>query len=811
MKTIKKIWKKFKKYTTNQYVKANFRFAKYYENTSVKDNIIIFQSYDGSSLSGNPYYILKEMSKTPQKYSGFEIYVACNSKSFNTINNIIKNENLLNAKTVLVHSKEYCKILTQAKYLINNSTFSTYFIKKSEQIYINTWHGTPLKAMGREIIDSPFELGNTQRNFMMADYLLFQNKFMFEKMKNAYMLDNLFKGKYIISGYPRNDIFYNKEDREKIKRELNIENKKVVVYMPTWRKVTNIEEQREFFSTLLKKLEENLDDDTVIFLKTHNLAKFNMEYPDSEKIKVFPDNYETYRFLNIADCLITDYSSVMFDYANTGKKIVLYTYDYDEYTCNRGFYMNVKDLPFEFAYNVDELCNKLKDLNNYKRYDEFMKTYCSYDSENTSKKICDYIFNNKNDNLEIIDGSQYNDGRENILIFTGALRKNGITTALNGLINNIDLDKYNYYLTFYRNVVRRNYKVINDFPEKCNYIPIQGAKICNYFEFLCMALYYKCNVSTKLIRRVLEKVYKREINRIYPGIKFMYAIDFCGYDRQPMNLISYMDAIKIRFTHSNMKAEQKTRKNFHVPSLKHAYRTYDKIAVVREGMKEEVSTHFKGIEPKEIKLVHNLNNIKKITDGSKEDIFFSESTYSNLTKEEIENIMNNKKIKKFINIGRFSKEKGQLRLLDAFNNLCKNNKDVYLILIGGHGNEFNKIMKKINEYNLQNVIVIKNMDNPYPILAKSDLFILSSFYEGLPMTIMESLILNVPILSVDIEGPRFFLEQGYAYIVENSTDGLLNGMKKFINNEYKELKKFDAEKFNEKAISEFNQLLDEEV
>lgn len=811
MKKIKKIWKKLRKYITNQYFKANFRFAKYYENTDIKNNIIIFQSYDGSSLSGNPYYILKEMSKNPQKYSEFEIYVTCNLKSINAINNIIKNENLLNAKTVLINSKEYCKVLAQAKYLINNSTFPTYFIKKQNQIYINTWHGTPLKSMGREITDSPFELGNTQRNFILSDYMLFQNKFMFEKMRKAYMLDNLFKGKYIISGYPRNDIFYNEEDRKTVKKELNIENKKVIVYMPTWRKVKNINEQKEFFSTLLKKLEENLDDNTVIFLKTHNLAKFNIEYSNSNKIKMFPENYETYRFLNVADCLVTDYSSVMFDYANTGKKIVLYTYDYDEYTCDRGFYLDVKELPFEFAYNIDELCEQLKDLNDYKNYNDFIKTYCSYDSGENSKRICDYIFDNKNNNLEIIEGKKYDNGKENILLFTGALLKNGITTALNGLINNVDLDKYNYYLTFYRNVVRRNYKTINNFPQKCNYIPIQGAKTCSFFELLCLALYYKYNISTKLIRKNLERVYRREIKRVYPGIKFKYAIDFCGYDRQPINFISFMDAVKIRFTHSNMKAEQKMRKNFHVPSLKSAYKVYDKIAVVREGMEEEVSTHFKGIKPKKIKLVHNLNNITNILEGGKKEICFSQNTYSNYDKEDIEKILNDKKIIKFINIGRFSKEKGQVRLLSAFKNLCKTNKNLYLILIGGHGKEFNKIMKEIDKYNMKNVIVIKNIENPYPILAKSDLFILSSYYEGLPMTIMESLILNVPILSVDIDGPKFFLEQGYAYIVENTENGLLEGMKKFINKEYKALKKFDAEEFNQKAIFEFNQLLDEEV
>ena len=99
------------------------------------------------------------------------------------------------------------------------------------------------------------------------------------------------------------------------------------------------------------------------------------------------------------------------------------------------------------------------------------------------------------------------------------------------------------------------------------------------------------------------------------------------------------------------------------------------------------------------------------------------------------------------------------------------------------------------------------MDNPYPILKKCNLFVLSSYYEGLPMTIMESLILNIPILSVDIEGPRAFLSQGYAYLVEESKQGLLEGMQKYMKKDMPECKKFDAEEFNQKAIEEFYNLL----
>ena len=116
---------------------------------------------------------------------------------------------------------------------------------------------------------------------------------------------------------------------------------------------------------------------------------------------------------------------------------------------------------------------------------------------------------------------------------------------------------------------------------------------------------------------------------------------------------------------------------------------------------------------------------------------------------------------------------------------------------------------KVNEMALsnENIIIIKSISNPYPILNKCNLFILSSHYEGLPMTIMEALILDKPVVSTDITGPREFLEDGYGYLVEDSEKGILEGMQQFAKGTLKTLKKFNAIEFNKKALKEFNNII----
>ena len=452
MNNIKVIKKNTKKIVKNSFFRAKFVYTNYYEKAKIIPKTIMIQSYDGSSISSNEYYMLLELNKY---YKDYKKIVVSRTRNKNTIIEFLKSRNIENVEVVIIHSRKYCKALATSQYLINNSTFPPYFIKRKGQTYLNTWHGTPLKSMGRKIISAPNELGNTQRNFMMADYMLEANDFSLEHFKEDYMLDNFFKGKYVVGGYPRNSAFFNTELRKEIKEKYELENKKIVVYMPTWRgTLVNKKSDIQYYYTmhLLWEMEKKLPDDYVVFVKLHNYTNSFMDYSDFTKIFPFPtEEYETYEFLNIADCLITDYSSVFFDYANTKKKIILYAYDKEEYLADRGMYLDYDKLPFAITTNTDQVIDELKRIDEYDDYSEFVDEFCNYDSKNAGKILCDFLLKNKQDKmLKIYDGKSFANNKENVLIFAGALLKNGITTALKGIINNIDLNKRNYIVTFYK-------------------------------------------------------------------------------------------------------------------------------------------------------------------------------------------------------------------------------------------------------------------------------------------------------------------------------------------------------------------------
>lgn len=810
MRKIKIIFRNLKKYKKNTEFKARFLFTKYYDKLPIDDNTILIESFNGLNFNGSPYYIFKELCK--EQYSKYIKYIAVNKDKIDQLKEFLsqKNFDMNQTKIIIRHSKKYCRVLSQAKYLINNVSFPAYFIKKEKQIYLNTWHGTPLKGLGRSINNNPHAIGNVIRNFLMADYIMYPNEYSFNHMRPDYMLDNLYKGEYLLTGSPNNDAFFDVGSREFIKKELGILDKKIIVYMPTWRdkdKNAINDYQLYYIMHLLYELENNCDDDTLIYVKLHHLGESAIDISDFKKIRYFPEEYETYEFLNIADALITDYSSVMFDFALTNKKIILYQYDKEKYFNGRSVYFDVEKLPFIKTDNVNDVCHEIKDLSNFPSYQKEMDKFIKLNYANSSEKICDFLINNnKHKEINEIKSKEFNNNKENVLIYTGSLLQNGITASLKGLLSNLDLDKYNFILTFYKNKVKNSLDFINNLDKKILYIPIQGRKNFTVSEAICHFLYFKLNLNFKFIQRKLAKVHSREVKRLYPNIKFKDVIHFTGYERYIVHIFGAMNAKKILYTHNDLKKELKTRKNVHSNTLKYAYENYDRIVIIRDTMKDEIISFYPKINKNKIYLVPNLNDIDNIINKSKLEISFDDNTYCNIELSKLQEILNNKKVYKFINVARYSPEKGIERLIEAFKKFKKQNPNNYLIIIGGHGKSFNAIKESV-EFEDDNIILIKSLKNPFSILKKCDLFIMSSYYEGLPMAIMEALILNKPVVCTDITGPREFLNQGYGYLVSNSEEGLISGMNKFKDGELKNLKKFDSKEFNENALKKFYNLL----
>ena len=618
VKTITKVIDRIEKVLKNKETKIRYYYARCYEKKKIQENTVLVQSYAGDNCSGNPYYMLEEICNR-KKYGKLKLYVAVKEENVEKTRKYIKAKKLKNVKVVWINSRKYARLLAQAKYLINNVAFPLYFIKKEGQVYINTWHGTPLKGLGKSIKDAPHEIGNHQRDFFMTDYLIMPNKYTYEIMKKDYMLEEVYKGKYIVSGYPRNSIFYNENKKRLTREKLGLQDKKVVVYMPTWRRSGKVQSDKvqnkihiDKILSLLDYLEENINDDTVVYVKLHYVVKDSIDLGKYKKIKEFPKEYETYEFLSIADSLITDYSSVMFDYANLEKKVILYAYDENDYMNGRSVYTSIHDTPFSIATTEEEVGYEIENINVHPSYKEFKEKFCLGDSIDLCRRICEYIFLGKDTGLNIEQEEKIRE--DNTLIYVGNLANTFKRKWIFDALKYVDVSDKNIFVNFYKLRVEKNKFFINEFSDRYNYLSIRGEKVLTLSEGLAYVLYYRFGIKKKYLEKKINDIYVREVKRLYPNIKFSKVIDMIGNSVEILNLYSNIEAKQkeVFITHNNIYKLDKRRKykNETIKTMNKFNNIY-----VQDGIIENENTHeckLKLIKQEKNSLFQNKIDVREI-------------------------------------------------------------------------------------------------------------------------------------------------------------------------------------------------------
>lgn len=793
--------KKLRQFNKNS--RMRMQYGKYYRNLPIDPLAILLDSQHGDEIKGNLFYIAKELRENPA-YAGFKIYISVKASKKKKFADLFMENDIHGVEWVDMNSKQYYKLVASAKYLINDTSFLPFWIKKEGQVYLNTWHGTPLKTLGKQVRKEFHTIGNVQRNLQVADYLLFPNEFTMQHMIEDFMLENTCKATVLMNGYPRNTAFFNDEKAQMIREQENLDGKTIYAYMPTWRGIVGKADLRlnTYLQYFLFEIDKGLRDDEIMYVNLHPFTRKNVNFRLLKKIKPFPQKYETYEFLNIADVLVTDYSSVFFDFAVTKRKVVLFTYDEEEYLADRGLYMPMQELPFP---QVKDPAALLDELRSPKAYDDadFLAQFCKYDSPNATRLLCERVILGKENQIE--ERLIPHNGKDNILIYTGNLAKNGITTSLQNLLSNIDLQEHNYFLTFDSRKIQNYKDTLLTFPPEVHYISCMGEMDMSFWQKIAYILYSKKRLPFRLFWRMTKGAFAIEMKRRYGNIPFSTVIQFNGYEHEKILMFTFAPCNRVIYVHNNMINEIETRKIQRKAVLNYAYTHYDKLAVVSEDIIPSTKS-FTGGREDHIFLTKNIINYQEILRKSKFPFVLDADTVVRPEPDNLLPILESNS-KKFITIGRFSPEKGHLRLVQAFNRVWCENPDTYLIIIGGHGALYNQTLELAASLPCRDhVYLIRSMSNPYIVLTRCDYFVLSSLYEGFGIVIAEADILGKPVISTDICGPRGFLKQYGGTLVEDSEDGLYKGMTLQLQGRVAPMH-VDFEKYNQEAISQFYQLL----
>ncbi|MFR1889055.1 CDP-glycerol:glycerophosphate glycerophosphotransferase [Anaerostipes caccae] len=412
------LYRKFEKHWRNPKNIFKYYYTWCSKHLKVKEKNALFESFHGTDISDSPLAMMQEL----QNRKGYKIYVTTNN--YHEHKEFLE-ENHLKAVPVKLKSFKYQKILATSKYLINNVSFPTYFIKRKEQIHLNTWHGTPLKTLGKNMRKGIESMYNIQHNFLQADYLLFPNEFTKKHIMEDYNLNHLYTGKTIVHGYPRNSIFMDKEAGAELKNNLGFQDKILYTYMPTWRGANSYKgighDYIDTINDILNRVDQVLSDDEIFFVNLHPNVKSEVDYRLFQHIRPFPENIPKYEFINCTDVLITDYSSIFFDFSITRKPIVLFMYDYEAYMEERGTYLNAKELPFYKVYDLEKFITGIRNKeflkSTYKGDRSYYETYINYDEKNAAGTLNDGIFEGNWANVKIEDYSFNKDHPKKLYVF----------------------------------------------------------------------------------------------------------------------------------------------------------------------------------------------------------------------------------------------------------------------------------------------------------------------------------------------------------------------------------------------------------
>ncbi|MED3650511.1 glycosyltransferase [Heyndrickxia sporothermodurans] len=800
-------------------VGRNFRkqliYVNYLEKKPIQSKMILYEAYHGRSMTGNPYAVFKYLiGKT--EFKDFRHIWVIKDKS------VIQEEflHLPNVEYVIYQSIPYVKRLATAKYLINDTTFPAYFQKRKDQVYANIWHGTPLKTMGLDIKNKGFaEHKNIQRNFLFTDYFVSPNKFTYEKLLKSHDIYSIYNGIVLDTGYPRVDLMWN-ADTNQLKKKLAIPlNKKVILYAPTWRgKLGERKNESIKLAEDVSKIQQAFADDYTVLLKSHYFAhQFFKENGLADQC--VPNSIGTNELLSIVDLLITDYSSIFFEFLPMNRPILFYPYDKDEYLDTRGTYIPLNELPGPICQDVPSLIEHIHHIDQVKKqyepvYREFKGKFCYHDDGNATARMVDTVFRGRPSEHVIKTVTN----KTKILLYGGGFLNNGITASLTNLLKSIDYDLYDVTLIDYGNQKEEKIHNLNKINKNVHIIYRVGSWNATIAERLRHLLFLQNGAYTPYMKRVMPaKMYQREMERMVGLAKFDIGIDFSGYSPFWSLLFAFGDfKRKSIFLHSDMRKEIDKKVNKKYPHRKNLqvifslYNFYDKVLSVSKLTHEQNKQNLmRFIKEASRKMDYVINTIdyKNIL-AKKEDYQYEFAMETDLSLKGLASTapafpMPSTSNINFITIGRLGPEKDHAKLIDAFSVIASANKNARLYIVGD-GALRDVLKEKVKKLQLQDKIIFTGqIDNPYTLLNLCDCFVLSSNQEGQPMVLLEALVLGKPVIVTDIPGSRSVVEGGYGLIVENSIDGLVKGMNDYLEGKRINEQAFDYEAYLNDAINMF--------
>lgn len=360
----------------------------------IAQNTVVYESYWGKKIDCSPYDIFTHLLDTePGKYQHVWIARA----------GVDLRRTAGNAIHVREKTLRYFYYMARARFLITNANFPTEVIKREGTTHVQTKHGTPLKFMGLDILKkNPSGLGNTQyfaQRCKRWDYVISSNEYSSQVWRQGFP----YNYKILETGYPRNDrlITANPQERAALRKTLRLPaDKRVVLYAPTFRMASNEDDHTDYpdKEAIVSTIMAGLDEDSVLAVRDHYFLNPDSNWVNNPRVIDVSEHASSTDVLLVSDMLVTDYSSIMFDFAVQKRPIVIFAYDKADYEATRGTYFDIsQEHPGAYCETLSELEAALRDNHAQTpearaRLDAFHTKFCPWDDGHAAARICNIVF-----------------------------------------------------------------------------------------------------------------------------------------------------------------------------------------------------------------------------------------------------------------------------------------------------------------------------------------------------------------------------------------------------------------------------------
>ncbi|WP_019294891.1 MULTISPECIES: glycosyltransferase [unclassified Leisingera] len=757
-------------------------FIRALENDPVQPGVMLYESFHGSSMNCSPRAIFDALLEDPEQQGLQHVW---SLKKPGLAPDALREHP--NVRFVAPGSAEYAQLLATAGTIISNSTLPTWYLRRDGQSYVNTWHGVPLKRMFKhEDALRPTVHRNSQRNFLQASHVLLQNSFTADALLGAADVQEAVGARLSCIGAPRVDETLT-ADRDALRAELGLsDGQKLIFVAPTWRgELGKADKKAPMLEALLAALNGLDPEEYAVFAQMHNFTGTR-----AKNAKAVPAGMSTNRFMAAADVLVSDYSSIMFDYLATGRQLILYVYDRAEYEELRGLNASLEDLPAQLCMRPGEVIDAIQDGTRADALPQFEAAKAQFfpleDGQASARA------------LEAIKGPVPPRSRQRprVAFFGGGWKNNGITSSMLNLLaalQEFDLDIYvlTEGLPLEKSEeLRANLRRAGP---RVRLIHRAGAMLRSPEENLQVEQFYTLNgFENPEHEAAVTAVFRREARRLAGDMEFDAAVDFSGYARYWSLLMAMLPAKRHAiYQHNDMRSE--ADKRFAILNGVFAtYKWYDAIASVSDETRQVNAGNLTAYyaAPEAALTVRNVIRPDQIRTRAQ----------APLPRELELQLPQDKPV--FVMAGRLSPEKAKDRAIQALARLRAEGTEAALVIMGTGPLE-EELKEEARNCGVEDLVIFAgHVSNPFPVIARASCFLLSSDYEGQPMVLLEALTLGKPVLATDIPGARSVLGTEYGHLVPPSVDGVAEGMRHFIEGRISGAD-FDAERYCEAALQDF--------